>query len=90
MRWSVTHTHVSIFQSQFSILIHSNSTIFKHLWPHLIVDLRPAAAGGAAQVDEVTVAVHMTQTPGEDRAHRDDGVGGGGGFFVFLLTFTLC
>ena len=38
---------------------------------HLVVDLRPAPAGGAAQVHQVTVGVHLAQAPGEDRAHRD-------------------
>ena len=38
---------------------------------HLVVDLRPAPAGGAAQVHQVRVAVHLAQAPGEDRAHRD-------------------
>ena len=85
--WSVTHTHVSI-----PILTpHSYKLnhFFKHLWPHLVVDLRPVAAGGAAQVDQVTVAVHLAQTSGEDGAHDDDG-GVVLFFFVFLLTFTLC
>ena len=54
---------------------------------HLVIDLRPAPAGGAAQVDQVRVSVHLAQAPGEDGAHPDDvpfPV-----FFVFLPTFTL-
>ena len=71
MMWSVTHTHVSIpILTPHSFKL---SHFFKHLCPHLVIDLRPVAAGGAPQVDEVAVAVHLAQTPGEDGAHDDDG-----------------
>ena len=51
---------------------------------HLVVDLRPAPAGGAAQVHQVAVGVHLAQAPGEDRAHRDQEC-----LLCLLVTFTL-
>ena len=84
MRWSVTHTHVSIP----ILTLIQTQPFFQASRPHLVIYLGPVAAGGAAQVDQVTVAVHLAQTPGEDGAHDDDG-GVVLFFFVFLLTFTL-
>ena len=51
---------------------------------HLVVDLRPAPAGGAAQVHQV--AVHLLHALGEDGAHGE----GGGRRCLNFHSWSLC